>query len=384
MILKIYSEVEFNILKNTHKEYSYNGTKAIFICSLCKKESIRSFKSLTIPFLCKHCKGHLSHTSEEYKEKYKKSMIKKYGVEYTFQAEGIKNKAKKTIFQKYGCENVFQAEEIKEKIKNTNLINIGVEYPGQSRQCQLKGKETYKNKTGYEHNMHNPESKKKVKETTIKRYGGIGGASDEIREKMEETNLKTYGKKSYSSTEEFKEKFRETSYKRYGVEHPTQSNIIKEKIKNTCIKKFGVENCMQNHFIRQKSRKKYIYDNKRFDSSWELAYYIWLTDNNIEFQYQPNIKLKYEYNNKIHYYFPDFLVNNEIHEIKGNLFFKEKDETNEMICPFNKDLNHLAEAKHQCMIEHNVKILTEKEIKLYLDYINKKYGNNFLKQFKRK
>lgn len=61
-----------------------------------------------------------------------------------------------------------------------------------------------------------------------------------------------------------------------------------------------------------------------------------------------------------------------------------KNENNEMICPFNKDLNHLAETKHQCMIEHNVKILTEKEIKLYLDYINKKYGNGFLKQFKQK
>ena len=90
---------------------------------------------------------------------------------------------------------------------------------------------------------------------------------------------------------------------------------------------------MQNHDIRISSQQKYLYNNINFDSSWELAYYIWLTDNNIEFEYQPNISFEYMVNGKIHKYFPDFLINDEYIEIKGNQFF---DKDNNLINPYTK------------------------------------------------
>lgn len=34
----------------------------------------------------------------------------------------------------------------------------------------------------------------------------------------------------------------------------------------------------------------------------------------------PNIYFEYEYNNKKYKYYPDFLVNNELYEIKGDHF----------------------------------------------------------------
>ena len=34
------------------------------------------------------------------------------------------------------------------------------------------------------------------------------------------------------------------------------------------------------------------------------------------------------------------------------------------------------------MIKNNVKIISDEEIKPILDYINEKYGKNYLKQFK--
>lgn len=48
----------------------------------------------------------------------------------------------------------------------------------------------------------------------------------------------------------------------------------------------------------------------------------------------------------------------------------------------NKD--HVAEAKHQCMLRNNVKVLKGRDVKQYLDYIDRKYGKRWLKQFKQK
>ena len=120
----------------------------------------------------------------------------------------------------------------------------------------------------------------------------------------------------------------------------------------------------------------YTFNNIKFDSSWELAYYIWLKDHNIDFEYQPNMPIEYKVNNLIKYYYPDFLINNQFYEIKGNQFFNEN---NQLINPFN---NTLDIEKYQCMIDNNVKILREKDIIPILDYINEKYGKNYLKQFK--
>ena len=146
--------------------------------------------------------------------------------------------------------------------------------------------------------------------------------------------------------------------------------------------RYGVENAILEHDIFIKARQKYYYDERHFDSSWELAYYIWLKDNNIEFEYQPDVKFKYVYNNEIHYYYPDFKIGNRLQEIKGNLFFKNKDINEKMICPFDRQLDALFEAKHKCMIDNNIQILTEIDIKKYINYVKINYGTKFLKSCK--
>lgn len=54
-----------------------------------------------------------------------------------------------------------------------------------------------------------------------------------------------------------------------------------------------------------------------FDSTWEIKVYDFLMENNIEFQYH-NVSIPYEYTGKTHYYFPDFIVNGRIYEVKGD------------------------------------------------------------------
>lgn len=46
-----------------------------------------------------------------------------------------------------------------------------------------------------------------------------------------------------------------------------------------------------------------------FDSAPEIAYYIWLTDHNIDFEYHPmNKNMKFLIDGKEYYYEPDFLI----------------------------------------------------------------------------
>lgn len=127
------------------------------------------------------------------------------------------------------------------------------------------------------------------------------------------------------------------------------------------IKRYGCAYVTQRHDYISKMHKKYIFDNKNFDSSWEMAYYAYLKDHNIDFEYHPNIVFIYEINDKKHKYFPDFIVNNEIIEIKGNHLLEGK-----MKIPNEKLI---------CMKNNNVKILLYNDIKEYIIYFKENYGD---------
>ena len=85
------------------------------------------------------------------------------------------------------------------------------------------------------------------------------------------------------------------------------------------------------------------------------------------------------FNNEEHQYWPDFLVDGQLFELKGDQFLKEDGTWQN---PYDHSLDALYEAKHQCAITNNVKILYYKDYKKYLDYIKQKYGKDYLRQFK--
>lgn len=310
-----------------------------------------------------------------------------------------------TYQERYGTTNIMELDWVKEKIKATCKKRYGVTHYNKSEESKIKHKKTYFDKTGYENPSQNPEVKQKKKETTYFHYGVENpNQSKDIIDKRRQTCLEKYNKISYAQTDEFKEKFKQTCLEKYNVDNPNKSEIIKEKKKQTLLIHFGVESPMYSDIIKEKlkqtmkekygaecashileivkrGKKKYIYNNIMFDSSWEVAYYIYLIDHNVQFQYHPNIKFKYRYKGKIHYYMPDFLVNGHIIEIKGDQFFN-KDGI--MISLYNKENDHLSYIKQQCMKRNNVWILRNKDLQHCFDYINKQYGKNYIKQFKRK
>ena len=265
-------------------------------------------------------------------EKSKATRIANNGEDYTG-----RKKCKQTMIERYGVENAFQTDIAKEQSKKTNLERYGVEYYSQT---------------------------------------------DEYSIKVKETSQEKYGADNYSQTEECKAKIQQTNLIKYGVKCSFQADEVKEKIAQTNLERYGVENAMQNPDIRRKAQKKYFYDGFHFDSFPEIAYYVWLKDNNISFEYQPDVSFEYSCNEIVHKYIPDFMVEGQYVELKGLQFFEDKDPSKKMINPYDHNQDDVYEAKHQCMIKNNVMIMTDIDFNKYIEYAKKKFTSDEIKMMR--
>ena len=234
----------------------------------------------------------------------------------------------------------------------------------------------------------------KRRKTTLERYGTENVAQNtEIKNKFVNTWKERYGCMGYfqrgcdqneiqrlAHSDIAYERKKLKNNKKLGVDWPAQSKAIQDKMKSTYFERTGYENAMQNPEDRYKCRTgKYDYKGINFDSSWELAFYIWLEDNDKQFIYHPHITVDYvdDYGVSRKYY-PDFIVEGRFYEVKGDQFFNEKGE------PFDSYTNETWNNKYQLLKDNNVTILKMSDIKKYLKYIKEKYGKNYLNSFKKK
>ena len=210
----------------------------------------------------------------------------------------------------------------------------------------------------------------------------------EVKQKRENTFIQTIGVKSPLLLESTKQKIQSqqtkdkrdsTMEKLYGVRNALQSTIIKSKQVNTMVQNHGVVSASQLSGFFSNCKKSYVnpkYPTITFGSSWEFKVYDFLTEHGIEFEYQPKLVLSYMFENKLHTYHPDFqLSSGQIVEVKGDQFFRlNKSTGNEEMCipswcrktMSEEEYEHrcqLAQAKHECMIKHNVIILRQNQIK---------------------
>lgn len=226
----------------------------------------------------------------------------------------------------------------------------------------------------------------------IKKYGVDNTSKlDSVKSKHANTCLEKYGAVTNLITDEQKSDTKNKLIEHYGVDSPVKSKIIQNKMRNTCIKRYGKPAYSQTDefklFMSDYNIKnpilhktaKYKYNDEYFDSSWEVAYYIWLKDHDINFIYHPKTYFYYEFNGKQKRYEPDFQVNDEFIEIKGDQFI---DKDNNLINPYNDNKNLQYKAKLDCMIKNSIKILKRLDMLPIFCYIKEKYGKNYIKQFK--
>lgn len=109
-----------------------------------------------------------------------------------------------------------------------------------------------------------------------------------------------------------------------------------------------------------KSYKHGTYKGIYCDSSWELAFVIYYLDNNLYIQRNKEYKLYTDENNIVHKFYPDFITNEGLIEIKGK-----------------QDKNYI----YKQQANKDVKFLFKEDIQFYIDYCINKYGKDYIKLY---
>lgn len=342
----INSQDELEKIKKTHP----TGFLCIeYKCEKCGKlhrKEIRD-RSHDYKLLCKSCLSYEiqinfdKHKKEAILERVNETKIKKYGSLENFN-KIRQEKVKETCFKRYGVNNSFQVSEFREKSKQTCLKRYGTENYSQTTEFKEKFQNTMIERYGVNYTLQSKELRQKVINTRIKNEGANFKEDDAIKSKQ--TKLNRYGDENYNNN---------------------------EKHKATCRKKYGVSSYSQTEKFQQQRYKHYYYDNTYFDSSWELAVWIYCKDKGISIKREP-IYFDYIYNNEMYRYYPDFLIDDQLVEIKGDHLMKTMLE----------NVNSLDHSKYQCMLENNIRVMTKKDVSLYLEYVKDAYGKNYLREFK--
>ena len=161
------------------------------------------------------------------------------------------------------------------------------------------------------------------------------------------------------------------------ISEDTVEKIIKKRIENGAngvagtaekeierrekISKTMKEKCLGGKRHGSGRGKKGWYKEYFCDSSWELAFVIYNLEHGIKFERNKQ-GFEYEFNGEKHKFYPDFILEDGTYvEIKGAMTEQNKVKINS----FNGSLN----------------VLDKHGIKIYLDYVESKYGKDFIKLY---
>lgn len=331
-------------------------------CECCntlfkRRKSLLSHRKLDTFLLCCSCLKTISWASKTQDERM-----------------NIRNKREKTNFEKYGGTG-FSSKELAEKTRRTLESKYGL---------------------GMDNPQKIQEFKEKTANTNLIRYGGTGFASEELLDKYRNTCEKVYGVRNVQELPFVLERRVKTMNDRYGVDYAAQNKQIRQKQIETNIKRYGGVSSSCDPNIEQKiletqiqkygklafigARALYEYDGITFDSSWELAFYVYHKDAGHSIIREPFSIVYCESNGKKHLYYPDFEMNGILYEIKGDFLLKEEN----LIDRNTFEVTDQTLAKMSCMNENNVVILKKEDLKACFSYMKEKFGTKWTKLFRRK
>ena len=328
-------------VENLQDLSNYKPSQKIqYVCPNCSKlrsNYVSNFLNGK-PLICNYCKA-----KKLIYEKKKQTMKSHFGENFK---DVINEKRKQT------CQNKDWSEKTK-KQEQTCLKKYGVKNPGAWRSGKLKAKQTSMQRYGVAHYQQ----------------------SQEAKNRKRKLSLSQYGIESYFQSEDFKKKKEQTVLRKYKVRHPMQNPEINKKRQNTFLKRYGP------YYLNLKQR--YVVDNEYFDSAWELATWLYCKVKNISITRNPCV-FEYEFEGRIHKYYPDFKIEDQLVEIKGPRFFSVwGNTTSELINPFLKIQTGQEEAKHQCGLQNNVEFWSIREMQPILEFVREAYGKNFKATFKK-
>lgn len=262
-------------------------------------------------------------------------------------------KAEQTTFKHYGVKHPAQSKTVLAKYEQTCATN-----PFKSKICRDKSKQTSLERYGETSYTKTQEYREKTKKTSLEKYGYESpNQCPDVQKKQQNTCFEHYGVRNCQQSPIIRNKTKQTNLEKYGVENYTQTDEYKIKSKNTSQMKYGVPNPMQCREVMLKTKQKFRKDGKIYDSSWEYYYEQYLIQNNIKFEYQPDIFFWYEFKGKKHRYYPDFAIYDtngtlkEIIDIKGDHLMKQ------MLNESTKE-----HQKYLCILRNNIHLLFKKDL----------------------
>ena len=158
---------------------------------------------------------------------------------------------------------------------------------------------------------------------------------------------------------------------KYGVDNYSQTDEFKEKYTNKMQENYGVDCYFQSKEFRNNTvyYNRYMYDNVMFDSSYELVFYIYAIEHGLSIIREP-LRLEYTTDDYMkHYYYPDFICDGVLIEIKGEHLLDENKKLKK--CYKDQD-QYILDAKQKCIEDNNVMILSRNDIDFAFEYFNKK------------
>lgn len=324
-----------------------------FKCKKCGKPQTRSFRWAHIDahktLLCQDClniaRYGYAHTYDNpEKQKYALGRIVEEHGGYTLsKGSDIRESTLDEIEKRYGHRCSLKNEAVLQKSKDKNLAKLGVEFPLQNKAIQEITRDRYQEKTGFRFPLQNPEAKEKQKQNNILKFGVDNPMKvPEIQEKNRKTKFERYGDENYNN-------------------HPkavsTKINLYGRVFNNT---------------------KLQYFDGEKFDSRWELALWIYAKDHNIPIQKYSGDGFKYSVNGVEHAYYPDFIYNGEIVEVKGDHFVNDQ---GVLINPFSDDNKQQErfKIKQEIALKNGIKFLYYEDMIPILQYVEERYGKSYLK-----
>ncbi len=184
---------------------------------------------------------------------------------------------------------------------------------------------------------------------------------------MKRTNLERYGCEFPQCSQEIKDKIKQRKIELYGEDY---GKIFSLRSKESILRTDG--NFLRLGHNHKEDFKRYSWQNENFDSKWEIYYWQYLIDNNVDFEFQPT-PIEYLHNGQKHKYYPDFKIGDEYIEIKNDSLLK--------LMINGNDKEH---SKYLCMLEHNVNILVRKDILPYQKYFKKYYNESDIIEIKKR
>ena len=166
---------------------------------------------------------------------------------------------------------------------------------------------------------------KKVINTSLIRFGVTNASkSIEKKDKRASTNMKKFGVINAFQNDNIINKLKETNIKKYGVDNIFKSEEFKIYIKKYNIENYGVEYISQvpELYMRQQKSGYRIHHHEKtnlyYRGTYEKHFLDYCFENNI--QISQGKRIKYTFENKDHYYFSDFFIEekNLIVEIKSS------------------------------------------------------------------